>query len=113
MLKLCLIFAALLGLAAEGTAIAATQPSVHEAVAAMTEDCIKMMAEHEDKKSSPCDGSFKCMLAMGCLSVNMIPEAGDASVGEPSMTTPEYWSAVVALQGTSYPPETDPPTTFD
>ena len=78
----------------------------------MPEDCMKMMAKHEDSQSSPCDGSFKCMFAMGCLSVNLIPEVTGASTGEPSVTAPEYWSVVTILHGTSYAPDPDPPTAF-
>ena len=111
MLKIWLLVAALMGLAGEATAIAAAQPIVREApAAAMSDDCMKMMAGHEDENAPPCDGSFKCMLAMGCLSVNVLPEAGAQAVGETSLSAPGYWPAVSALQGTSDPPETDPPT---
>ena len=107
-----LIFAALLGLAAPVTAMPTAAVSSAEAASTMPDDCMEMMADREDPKKSPCDGSFKCMLAMGCLSLNLVAEVSGVTAGETSVTAPEYWPAVTALHGTNSPPDTDPPTTF-
>lgn len=113
-LQALLLFAALLGLAGQATAKAAVQPMASSSATAsnMTEDCMEMMADDEDSQSAPCDGTFKCMAAMGCLSLAATVEIGSSEVGEQIQATLEYWPAVAILCGASFAPEPDPPTTF-
>lgn len=110
-LGLCLLFAAVLGLAGESAAIAASQPLVHETVvSSLTDDCLEMMAPDKAPPSKPCDGSFKCMLAMGCLSANMILHSAVSSPERLRGPAQAYWPAVAVLRGESLIPETHPPT---
>jgi len=77
---------------------------------AMADGCAEMMAGHQQPKKSPCDGTLGCMLAMGCLTANLVPEVGGASAGALCAASPEYWPAIATLHGTTSPPEIDPPT---
>jgi hypothetical protein len=109
-LVLVLFLASALGLTG-APAMARMAPAQTAASAgAMADDCPEMMADHRQPKKSPCDGTLHCMLAMGCLSLNLVPEADDAAVTGLSAPAPEYWPAVATLHGTSSPPDTDPPT---
>jgi hypothetical protein len=113
-LQVLLLFAALLGLAGEATAVAAVQPIAAPPAAAspMSDDCMAMMEKSKDSRSAPCDGTFKCMLAMGCLSLTATAEFGSAEVAAQRPVTEEYWPAVAILRGASFAPEPDPPTAF-
>jgi len=114
-LQALLLFAALLGLAGQATAMAAARPvaSSSAATSQMTEDCMEMTAESKDSQPKPCDGTFKCMLAMGCLSLNAMAEFGRSPNGEQQVrSAQEYWPAVAILRGASLAPEPDPPTPF-
>jgi hypothetical protein len=113
-LQALLLFAALLGLAGQAMAMAAVQPVASSSPTAspMTDDCMEMTADREDSKPQPCDGTFKCMLAMGCLSLNLIAEFGAPRNGGQVRSTEEYWPVVAILRGASFAPEPDPPTTF-
>lgn len=78
----------------------------------MSGDCMEMMADREDSKPLTCDGSFKCMLAMGCLSLNMIAEASCVTDKGLVPARMEFWPSVAILRGTTFAPELDPPTPF-
>lgn len=110
--RFMLLFAALLGLAGQATATTAVQAAAPAAEVTVSDDCMEMMADREDSKPNPCDGSFKCMAAMGCLSLNMIAEFSAPRHGEQVRSTEEYWPAVTILRGATFAPEPDPPTTF-
>ena len=71
---------------------------------------MKMMAESEDPQPAPCDGTFKCMLAMGCLSLAATAEFGSAGIGQQVQPAPQYWPGIATLRGASFAPEPDPPT---
>jgi hypothetical protein len=108
-----LLFAALLGLAGQATAMAAVPPIASSSATAsnMAGDCMEMMADDENSQSAPCDGTFKCMLAMGCLSLNAIAELARSADSEQQVRSDqEYWPAIAILRGTSLAPEPDPPT---
>ena len=113
-LQALLLFAALLGLAGQAAAMAPMQPIASSPATAshMAEDCMEMMADDEDSQPKPCDGTFDCMLAMGCLSLTATAEFGSSEVGRRIQATLEYWSAIAILHGASFAPEPDPPTTF-
>ena len=114
-LRVLLLFAALLGLAGQATAIAAVPLTAHSpmAVSAMSEDCMEMMADSGEPESLPCDGSFKCMLAMGCLSVNAMAELSSPSIETQGRSTQTYWPAVAIYRGSTSEPEPHPPAAFD
>jgi len=113
-LRTLLLIAALLGLAGQSVALAAAPPPPAPVSApAMSAECAEMMTMHEDgssKKKAPCDGTFKCMVAMGCLSVSVLPDAGGPSDAAPLSGAPDYWPAVAILHGASFAPDPDPPT---
>jgi len=114
LLRTLLLVAALLGLAGQATAIAAVPLAAQssEAASTMTEDCMEMMSDSEEPQSLPCDGSFKCMLAMGCLSLNAMAELSSPRSEDRARSTQGYWPAVVILQGASFAPDPHPPSTF-
>lgn len=107
-LSLVLLVALVLGLTGQAPAMA-QPPQAGASAQAMAADCPEMMGDHQKQKKSPCDGTLHCMLAMGCLSLNLTPEAGAATIGESPASPPQYWPAVATLRGTSSPPDTDPP----
>jgi len=113
-LQALLLFAALLGLAGQAAAMAPVQPIASSPATAsnMAEDCMEMMADDADSQSKPCDGTFDCMLAMGCLSLAATAEFGSSEVDRQVQETQGYWPAVAILRGASFAPEPDPPTTF-
>ena len=113
-LSVLLLFAALLGLAGQATAMAAVPLAAHssEAAPTMTQDCMEMMPDSEEPQSLPCDGSFKCMLAMGCLSLNAMAELSIPASDDRVRSTQAYWPVVVILRGASFAPEPHPPATF-
>jgi len=109
-LSLVLLVALVLGLTGQAPAMGQTPQAGSAASAQPTdEDCAAMMAGHEQPRKSPCDGTLHCMLAMGCLSLNLVPEAGATIASDSPASPPQYWPAVATLHGTSSPPDTDPP----
>ena len=105
-----LLVALVLGLTGQAPAMAQLPQAGAGATAqAMSADCPEMMGDHQKQKKSPCDGTLHCMLAMGCLSLNLAPEPGATIASHSPASPPQYWPAVATLHGTSSPPDTDPP----
>lgn len=117
LLRTLLLVAALLGLAGQAAAVAAAPLAPHgsQAASPMTDECMEMMADSgdQDPRSLPCDGTYKCMLAMGCVSQSLTVGFADSAGRERTRAAQEYWPAVAVLRGASFAPEPDPPTAFD
>ena len=113
-MRILLLIAALLGLVGQATAMAAVPLPAHalKAAAGMSEDCMEIMSGSEEPPSLPCDGSFKCMLAMGCLTLNATAELDSALIEQRAQSVPDYWPAVAVLRGSSVEPEPHPPASF-
>ena len=113
-LRILLLIAALLGLTGQATAMAAEPLAAASSMAAsaMSEDCMEMMGDTEQPEPLQCDGSFKCMLAMGCLSLNAMAPLSGASIAGQAEPTQGYWPATAILLGASVAPEPHPPATF-
>lgn len=111
MLRTLLLVAALLGVTGEAAAVAAVPVAPHraESTATMSAECMEMMPDADGERSLPCDGTFKCMLAMGCISLSAMAEFGSPPAGERLRTAPGYWTSVEILRGASFAPEPDPP----
>jgi hypothetical protein len=108
-LVLFVFLASALGLTGAPAMARMTPAETSASAGTMAADCPEMMGDHQKQKKSPCDGTLHCMLAMGCLSLNLVPEAGSAAAVDLPASSPEYWPAVATLRGTSSPPDTDPP----
>ena len=110
-LRYLLAIAALAGLAGAATAAPLPQASRDEAPA-MSADCMEMMAGREQPRQKPCDGTFDCMVAMGCLTFVALPEP-NWSTSDPVPAVATYYPLpTILLEGSITGPEPDPPTTF-
>lgn len=121
LLKFFLLITALAGqigqTAASATAAAELAISSSAAAAAMSEDCAEMMAQSDESKPNgsgfvPCSGTLKCMVAMGCVSLTLIP-SGSSADGQPQFAAASaYWPKTPIFNGANLAPELHPPATL-
>lgn len=119
MLRLLLLFGALTGLFGQAIAFASVQQASSRtaasrtmAMAAMSEDCMKMMAQQQpDPARKPCKGvTLACIAAMGCAMPMILREDDTAAASRKGGDDLGYWPAAMILRGSDLPPEPEPPT---
>lgn len=109
---LLLLMEAMFGLLGQQTAAAAAVPATASVpTAAMSADCMEMMAEHPPKPAKkPCEGlTLDCIFATGCavpLMRDLATPLAPAAAAAPEL----FWPSTAELSGTDRAPETHPPT---
>ena len=117
-LQLLLLLGVMVGLIGQAAAFASAPPAMSapmatsvQAVAGMSEDCMKIMAQQQQPAQKPCKGMTReCIAAMGCV----VPLAvrNDAPMLEAREASPAlpFWATITILHGSDLTPEPEPPT---
>lgn len=112
-LHLLLLLGAMVGLLGQAAAYASgpSTKSAPMAMAGMSADCMKMMAQHEQPAQKPCKGmTLDCIAAMGCVVPILLGDAPQMPASFAPVKVAAFWPTSTVLRGSELTPEPEPPT---
>lgn len=110
---LFLLLGAVIGLIGQAAAYASA-PVVAAppmAIAGMSADCMKAMAQEQQPSGKPCKGlTLDCIAAMGCVVPIVLRDAPRIPAAPIPHQAMAFWTTTTILHGSDLTPEPEPPT---
>ncbi|MCP1471968.1 hypothetical protein J3E64_003683 [Sphingobium sp. OAS761] len=112
-LHLFLLLGAFIGLMGQVAAYAsvAAPPAAPMAMAGMSADCMKGMAQEQQPSGKPCKGlTLDCIASMGCVVPMVLRDAPPVPAAPLPHQAMAFWTTATILHGSDLTPEPEPPT---
>lgn len=112
-LHLFLVLGALAGLIGQAAAYASGPAAVSApmAMAGMSADCMRAMAQEQQPSGKPCKGlTLDCIASMGCVVPMVLRDAPPVPASPVSHQAMAFWTTTTILHGSDLTPEPEPPT---
>ena len=112
-LQLLLLLGAMVGLIGQAAAYASAPVVVSApmAMAGMSADCMKAMAQEQQPAGKPYKGlTLDCIAAMGCVVPIVLRDAPPVPSSPDLHQAMAFWTTTTTLHGSDLKPEPEPPT---